>query len=47
MNFGGGIILVDGQRVQSYDELVKIVKQDKYRDKEFIEVHLVLTFSGG
>ena len=40
LNFSGGIITVEGQVVNSCDELIKIVKQDKNRNKEFIEVTL-------
>ena len=47
LNFGGGIIMVEGQMVHTYDELVIIVTQDSCKDKEFIEVKLVLPFSGG
>lgn len=47
MNFERGMILLDGQRVKSYDELVRLVAQDKYQDKEFIEVDAILFISGG
>jgi hypothetical protein len=41
LNFDRGIILVEGQRVYSYDE------QEKYKNKEFIEVVGILPISGG
>jgi hypothetical protein len=47
LNFDRGIILVEGQRVYSYDELVQLASQDKYKNKEFIEVVGILPISGG
>ena len=47
LNFDGGIIMVDGRKVHSYDELVQLASQDDYKNKEFIEVNLVLPFLGG
>lgn len=47
MNFERGMILVDGQRVKSYDELAALAAQDKYRNREFIEVDAILFISGG
>ena len=47
LNFGGGIIIVEGQMVHTYDELVTMVTQDSCKDKEFIEVKLVVPYSGG
>ncbi len=38
LDFGSRIIVLDGQDVRSYDELVKIVLQEKYRNQELIEV---------
>ena len=46
-NFASQIIVVDGQNVRSYDELVKIVSQEKYRDQELIEVVQVPAIAGG
>jgi hypothetical protein len=47
LDFDGRIVQVDGQAVHSYDELVQLAAQDKYKDKEFIEVVLLPTVVGG
>lgn len=47
LNFERGLIQVDGQRIHSYDELVRLATSDKYRGKEFIEVVVILFVSGG
>jgi hypothetical protein len=47
LNFDKGMILVDGQRVKSYEDLVRLAKQDKYKNKEFIEVDVILLVAGG
>ena len=47
LNFDEAIFLINGQGVHSYDELVKIAMQDKYRDQEFIEVDLLQPLEGG
>jgi PDZ domain-containing secreted protein len=47
LDFGNQIIVLDGQDVRSYDELVKIVLQEKYRDQEFIEVVQIPAIAGG
>jgi hypothetical protein len=47
LSFADRIIIVDGQNINSYDELVKIVSQDKYRDQEFIEVIQAPMITGG
>lgn len=42
--FGGGrgsVVLVEGQAVNSYEELVQLAAQDSYKDKEVLEVVLV------
>lgn len=40
-------VVVDGQLIQSYEELVKIVNQDKYRNKVYLEVGLYPVAGGG
>ena len=40
LNFGNGTIMVEGQMVHTYDDLVAIASQDSCKDKEFIEVKL-------
>jgi hypothetical protein len=47
LNFDEGTFLVEGQGVHSYDELVQIVTQDKYKNKEFLEVELLQLIAGG
>ena len=39
-------VLVEGQAVNSYEELVQLATQDKYKDKKFLEV-VLLSFIGG
>ena len=46
LNFDAGIFLVEGQRVHSYDELVQLATQDKYKNKEFLEIELLLIEGG-
>jgi hypothetical protein len=46
LNFNDGIFLVEGQRIHSYDELVQLATQDKYRNKEFLELELLLIEGG-
>ncbi len=40
------LVILDGQRINSYEELIQSVSQDCYKGKEFIEV-VVLRPSGG
>jgi PDZ domain-containing secreted protein len=47
LNFDDAVILVDGKRVRTYDELVQMVVRDNYKDKEFIDVVLLPLISGG
>jgi hypothetical protein len=47
LNFNEGVFLVDGQGVHSYDELVHIVSQEKYKNKEFLEVEFLQLIGGG
>ncbi|HSW56845.1 MAG TPA: hypothetical protein VLH15_00420 [Dehalococcoidales bacterium] len=47
LNFELRIILVDGQRVHSYDELVRLATSDKYRNREIIEVIILPAVAGG
>ena len=41
------LITIDDQIINSYEELVQIVSQEHYRDREFIEVNLLLMIAGG
>ncbi len=41
------IIAVDGQVINSFDELARLAASDKYRDREFLEVRLLPYVEGG
>ena len=43
---GPGIVVVEGEIVNSFDELKKIALE-KYRNKELIDVQLIPIFEGG
>jgi hypothetical protein len=47
LNFSEGIFLVEGQGVHSYDELVHIVEQDKFKNKEYLVVEYLQFIGGG
>jgi hypothetical protein len=47
LNFNEGVFLVEGQGVQSYDELSHIATQEKYKNKEFLEVEWLQVIGGG
>jgi PDZ domain-containing secreted protein len=47
LDFSDRIIVVDGEEIRSYDELVTIVHQEKYRDQEFVEVIQIPAITGG
>jgi len=40
-------VTVEGQVLSCYDQLVRLVAQDFYKDKEFIEVVLLPLIGGG
>ena len=40
-------IVVEGEVISSYDELVQLAAEDRYKDKEFLEVRLLGITSGG
>ena len=42
-----GLVVVEGQVVNSYEELVQLASRDDYKDKEFLEVELLPTLPGG
>jgi hypothetical protein len=46
-NYDDGVVLLDGIRIHSYDELVRLASSDKYKDSEFIEIVLLPAISGG
>ncbi len=41
------LILVEKQPISSYEELIAFVKQDSFKDKEFLEVELQPLLAGG
>lgn len=41
------LIAVEGQLINSYDELVQLVNRDCYKDKEFIEIGIYPIVGGG
>lgn len=47
LNFNEGVFMVEGQGIQSFDELVRIAFQDKNKDKEFIVVEWLQIVGGG
>ncbi len=47
LDFANRIIVIDGHGVRSYDELVKIVSQEKYSNQEFVEVVQIPAIAGG
>jgi hypothetical protein len=40
-------VVVEGQVIYSYEELVQVAAQDCYKDKEYLEVVLVRAIGGG
>jgi hypothetical protein len=47
IDFTERIVVVDEQEIRSYDELVETVNQEKYRDREIIEVIQIPAITGG
>jgi PDZ domain-containing secreted protein len=47
IDFTDRIVVVDEQEIRSYDELVETVNQEKYRDREIIEVIQIPAIMGG
>jgi hypothetical protein len=47
LDFNEGIFIVEGQGVHSYDELMNIASQDKFKDKEYLEVEWLHMVGGG
>jgi hypothetical protein len=41
------LVVVEGQVINSYEELVHLAAQDSYKDKESLEVLLLPTVIGG
>jgi hypothetical protein len=47
LNFGSEMIMVEGHRVNSYEELIRLVSRDEYKNKEFLEVVGIMPIAGG
>jgi hypothetical protein len=47
IDFTDRIVVVDEQEIRSYNELMKMVGQEKYRDREIIEVIQIPAITGG
>ena len=47
LNFDDGIIMVEGQTVHSYEELLKLARRKDFRNREFLEVVLRQIIVGG
>lgn len=43
----GRIVMVEGQRANSYDDLVRLANQDKFKDKDLIDIVLLPAIAGG
>jgi hypothetical protein len=43
----GMLVVVEGQVINSYQELVKLANQDSYKNKEFLEVTVIPFIEGG
>ena len=41
------LIVVEGQLVHSYEDLVRLVQQERFRDRDFLEVWLQPIIVGG
>ena len=47
LNFDSGVILIEGRMIHSYEEFVQVVAEDKYKNRESIEVVLLPAIIGG
>ena len=47
IDFTDRIVVVDEQEIRSYNELMKMVGQEKYRNREIIEVVQIPAIMGG
>lgn len=45
--WGDNLLLVEGQLVRSYEELVQLATKDRYQDKGFLEAKLEPLIGGG
>jgi hypothetical protein len=47
LDFNVGVFMVEGQGMQSFNDIVRIASQDKYKDKEFIVIEWLQIVGGG
>ena len=47
LDFSEGVFIVEGQWIHSYNQLANIVKQVKFKDKDFIEIDWIQVMGGG
>ena len=47
LDFNVGVFMVEGQGIQSFDDIVRIASQDKYKDKDFIVIEWLQIIGGG
>jgi len=47
LDFDTGIVVLEGERATSYDELVQLAGQEKHQGKETLEVVLIPAIIGG
>ena len=43
----GMVIVVEGEVVRDYEDIVQLVAQERYKDKEFLEVMFLPIIEGG
>ena len=46
-SFADRSVVIDGQRINSYDELLELAGRKEYRDRQYIQVDLLHTMAGG
>ena len=47
LDFSEGVFTVEGQWIHSYNELANLVKQDRFKGKDFIEIEWIQMMGGG
>ena len=47
LSFDGWSVMVEGKQVRSYDELHQLACQEKFRDREFLQVVVLNKMIGG
>ena len=46
-NLSDKVVVVDGQKLQNYNDLIQLAARDKYKNKEYIEAVLLSLVAGG